>query len=562
MDSSQALSRPRSPDTYWLTRFMLLRWMGFVYVVAFYVAARQLVPLVGEHGLTPAPLYMQEVREALGSREIREDDQKGTQPGTPPQVKPASAWTAFWEEPSLFWFDDSDTMLRVIPWLGFALSCALLAGYTNAIVMTVLWIFYLSIVQVGQTWYGYGWEIQMSETGFLCIFLCPLLDPRPFPARAPPIAIIWLFRWLIFRIMLGSALIKLRGDSCWHDLTALYYHFETQPIPNPFSRYFHFLPHPILQFGVIWTFVVELVSPFFIFWPRWGRYIAGGIIISFQLTLIVSGNLSFFNWLTILPALACFDDRFWRWILPTWLKSSAMEAQLAAKPSVAMTITVWCAFALIAVLSIYPHRVQVGLLESGAPEYGYTSPVLNLIDPPGGQAMNTNFDSFHLVNTYGAFGSVGRERPVIVFEGTDGDDPSATTGWKEYPYVGSPWDPKLRPPFIAPYQPHLDWQLWFAAMGTPEEYSWTYNLVWKLLHNDPATLSLFAGNPFPEHPPKYVRAVLYIYHFAPLGNSEHVYWTRDRQYLWLGPYSTESSALLDVLRQEGWLRDSKAETGQ
>jgi len=509
MEPDDSSPHPTAPaDTYWLTRFMILRWMGFVYVVAFYVAARQLVPLVGANGLTPATLFFQEIKGQFGD-----------------------SLSGFMTLPSIFWIDCSDTWLRVVPWIGVVLSCFVLAGYANAMMMTVLWIFYLSIVQVGQTWYGYGWEIQMSETGFLCIFLCPLLDARPFPLRAPPWQIIFLFRWLIVRIMLGSALIKLRGDSCWRDLTALYYHFETQPIPNPFSRWFHFLPHPVLQFGVIWTFVVELISPFFAFWPRWGRYTAGGLIISFQFTLIVSGNLSFFNWLTILPALACFDDRFWRWIMPTFLTSYAVEAQLAAKPSRPMNGVVWAVTALVAVLSIQP--------------------ALNLLDPH--QAMNTSYDPLHLVNTYGAFGSVGRERPVIVFEGSDSADPDTATDWKEYPYVGSPWDPKLSPPFVAPYQPHLDWQLWFAAMATYRDYPWTLNLVWKLLHNDPAMLSLFAGNPFPDHPPRYIRAVIYTYHFAKPGNPEHVYWTRDRLGLWLPALSTDNTGLLSALRDEGWL---------
>ncbi len=513
MESTYSPERPAVPaDTYWLTRFVLLRWMGFVYVVAFYVAAKQLVPLVGADGLTPATLFFHGISQQLG----------GTTAG-------------FLTLPSIFWFDCSDTWLRVVPWIGVVLSCVVLAGYANAPMMTVLWIFYVSIVHVGQDWYGYGWEIQMCETGFLCIFLCPLLDARPFPLRPPPWQLILLFRWLIVRIMLGSALIKLRGDSCWRDLTALYYHFETQPIPNPFSRWFHFLPHPVLQFGVIWTFVVELGAPWFCFWPRWGRYIAGGLIISFQFTLIVSGNLSFFNWLTILPALACFDDRFWRWLMPTFLKSCAMEAQLAAKPSRATNGIAWAVLGLVAVLSIQP--------------------VLNLALPgEAGQAMNTSYDPLHLVNTYGAFGSVGRERPVIIFEGTDSADPAMATDWKEYPYVGSPWDPKLRPPFIAPYQPHLDWQLWFAAMATYREYPWTLNLAWKLLHNDSATLGLFAGNPFPDHPPRYVRAILYNYHFAKPGNPEHVYWTRDQPSLWLPALSVDSPELLDALRQEGWIK--------
>ncbi len=259
-------------DTYWLTRFVILRWLGFVYLIAFYVAARQLVPLVGADGLTPAPLFLDGVREHFGS-----------------------SWAAFQILPMVFWFNCSDTCLQIVPWLGVVLAAFLLAGYGNALTMTVMWFLYMSIVNVGQDWYGYGWEIQMIETGFLGIFLCPLLDPRPFPSRPSPLPVIFLFRWLIFRIMIGSALIKLRGDSCWTDLTALYYHFETQPIPNAVSRWFHFLPHPLLQFGVIWTFVVELIAPWFIFWPRWGRYIGGILIISFQFNLIISGNLSFFN---------------------------------------------------------------------------------------------------------------------------------------------------------------------------------------------------------------------------------------------------------------------------
>jgi hypothetical protein len=503
--------KPR--DTYWLTRFVLLRWMGFVYLVAFYVAAKQLVPLVGENGLTPAHIFFQRVVAS-------------------PQY--GSSFMGFLGFPSLFWIDCSDTWLRAIPWIGVVMSCFVLAGYANAIMMTVLWFFYVSIVHAGQDWYGYGWEIQMSETGFLCIFLCPLLDAQPFPLRAPPWQIIFLLRWLIFRIMLGSALIKLRGDSCWRDLTALYYHFETQPIPNPFSVWFHFLPHPVLKFGVIWTFVVELVAPFFIFWPRWGRYVAASIIISFQLTLIVSGNLSFFNWLTILPALACFDDRFWRGALPNFLASYATESQLAAKRSRPMEGMAWVVVVIVGALSI--------------------EPALNLLDPH--QEMNASFeyDTLHLVNTYGAFGSVGRERPVIIFEGTDSADPNAATDWKEYPYVGSPWDPKQPPPFIAPYQPHLDWQLWFAAMADYREYPWTLNLVWKMLHNDPATLSLLAGNPFPDRPPHFVRAVLYNYHFAKPGNPEHVYWTRDKIGAWLPALSVDSPELLDALRQEEWLK--------
>src|SRR5262245_22297753 len=184
--------------------------------------------------------------------------------------------------------------------------------------------------------------------------MCPLLDGRPFPRRPPPTLVLWLFRWLIFRIMLGAGLIKLRGDPVWRDLTALYYHFETQPLPNPLSRWFHLLPRSVLRGGVALNHLAELVSPWFVFWPRLARLAAGAIIIVFQLVLIFSGNLSFLNWLTIVPALACFDDRFLSRLLPRALARRAASAAGAAQPSAAMEATSWVIAALIALLSLQP----------------------------------------------------------------------------------------------------------------------------------------------------------------------------------------------------------------
>ena len=193
-----AAAAPRPAESWWLTRFAILRLLGFVYAAAFLSAALQLVPLIGSHGLLPVGRFLDEVREQLGS-----------------------PWVALGELPSLFWIDHSDAALRAVAWCGFALSCIVAAGYANAVLMAVLWVLYSSIVHVGQEWYGYGWEIQLIETGFLAIFLCPLLDGRPFPRRAPPVVVLWLFRWLILRIMLGAGLIKLRNDPAWRDLTAL-----------------------------------------------------------------------------------------------------------------------------------------------------------------------------------------------------------------------------------------------------------------------------------------------------------------------------------------------------
>ena len=270
------------------------------------------------------------------------------------------------------------------------------AGYANALLLAVLWGLYMSFVHLGQDWYGYGWEVQLLETGFLAIFLCHLLDARPFPRREPPLPILWLFRWLIFRMMLGAGLIKLRGDPAWRDFTALYYHFETQPLPNPLSRWLHFLPKLALRGGVGFNHLAELVAPWLVFWPRFARHTGGAIIVLFQVVLILSGNLSFLNWLTIVPALACFDDGFWSKILPRSLVRRAELAAASAVPSRPMRMTAWVVTCLVAVLSVQP--------------------VANMLSPH--QIMNTSFDPLDLVNTYGAFGTVGRERYNVIFEGT------------------------------------------------------------------------------------------------------------------------------------------------
>jgi hypothetical protein len=511
---TQALpSAPRSTDSYWLTRFVMLRLLGCVYAVAFLVAAEQILPLIGSHGLLPVDLFLERVQNAVGS--------------------PVAGFVRL---PSLFWFAHSDTVLQLAAWAGFSLSCVVVSGYANVIVMAALWALYMSFVHVGQDWYGYGWEIQLLETGFLAIFLCPLLDGRPFPKHAPPTVVFWLFRWLIFRIMLGSALIKLRGDPVWRNLTALYNHFETQPIPNPLSRWFHFLPHWILKGGVLFNFLAELVAPWFAFYPRIARRIAGAIMVLFQLALILGGNLSFLNWLTIVPALACFDDGLWAKLLPRVLVNRATTAAVLAQPDRPMQLAALTAAVVVGVLSLLP--------------------VANLISPQ--QIMNTSFNRLDLVNTYGAFGTIGGERLNVVFEGTDADVPDDHAVWRAYPYEALPVALDRRPPQIAPYQPHLDWQMWFASMSTPDRYPWTLHLVWKLLHNDPGALSLFVGNPFPQKPPRYIRAVLYRYEFDRPGNPEGNWWKREEMGLWLPPLSIDDPRLTGFLKQAGWLENTNS----
>jgi hypothetical protein len=493
-------------NSYWLTRFVILRLLGFVYAIAFLVAAQQLVPLIGARGLTPAHNFLSVVHSQFGSRTA-----------------------AMFHMPTLFWFGVSDNGLSIFAWVGFALSLVVLAGYANAVLLAVLWGMYMSIVHIGQIWYGYGWEIQLLETGFLSIFLCPLFDGRPFPKCRPPLLVIWLFRWLGFRIMVGAGLIKLRGDPCWRDLTCLYYHYETQPIPNPISRYLHFAPHWFHQIETAWNHFVELIVPWFSFGPRTARHIAGVLLVSFQIILIISGNLSFLNYITIIPFLACFDDTFLGRILPASLVKRAERATQESEPSrINNTIAIALSI-LVAYLSI--------------------APVLNLAS--GRQLMNYSYDPLDLVNTYGAFGTVGRIRPEIVFEGTEDAVITGDTKWKEYEFKAKPGDPNRRPAFTAPYQPRIDWQIWFAAMASPSDYPWTLHFVWRLLQNDSNTLSLLANNPFPNAPPHYIRARLYRYEFAPIG--ERAWWKREPIGEWLPALSADDEKFKRILAAMFWL---------
>jgi hypothetical protein len=486
--------------SYVLSRFLILRLLGLCYLAAFVSLADQVLPLVGHDGLLPADRFLERVGATLGSG-------------------------AFFRLPSLFWLGISDSALLVLAWCGAALSLLVAIGFANAIAMAVLWALYMSFVHIGQTWYGFGWEIQLLETGFLAIFLCPLLDPRPF--REPPVVVLWLYRWLILRIMLGAGLIKLRGDPCWRELTCLVHHYETQPIPNPLSRTLHFMPLWFHQAGVLYNHLAELVAPLFVFGPRPARLAAGLLLSAFQLMLILSGNLSFLNWLTLVPVLACFDDAFLEKVLPRPLVARAERAR--NEPSTAARRISLLLAALIGALSI--------------------APVANLLS--GEQLMNASFEPLALVNTYGAFGSVGKTRHEIVFEGTREPTPGPGTVWREYEFKCKPGDPARRPCVITPYHYRLDWQIWFAAMASPEEEPWAVHLVYKLLLGDPGALSLLAGNPFPEGPPTLIRARLYRYAFAPPSSGR--WWDRTLLGEWLPPLSLHDRRLLAFLAAEGFI---------
>lgn len=478
-------------ETYELTRWLFQRALAFVYLMGFTVALNQFRALCGEKGLYPAPAFIKRFH-----------------------------WR---NSPSLFFLRCDDRAFQVIAWIGVILSLFALSGqseqhglFLSMATWALLWVGYLSFVNVGQLFYSYGWETLLLETGFLGIFM------GSNDMRGAPV-IMWLVCWINFRVMFGAGLIKLRGDPCWRDLTCLCYHYETQPIPNPLSYYLHRMPVLLHKGGVLFTHFVELIVPFFYFAPPPLSYIAGILTIYFQLTLIISGNLSWLNYITIVVTIPCFDDRFLKHILP-------IELPVAETPS-------WIYVGLVAAYTFFV------LLRS-------IEPLRNLISRR--QIMNTSFDPLHLVNTYGAFGSISKHRHEIIVQGTNDDPSNESAEWREYEFKGKPGDVSRRPAVIAPYHLRLDWQMWFAAMDNYQNNPWFVHFVSKLLRGDAAMLKLIANNPFPDAPPKYIRAELFLYQFTTAADKSPDWWKRKRVDQFLGPISLDNPSLQRYMERYGW----------
>ncbi|MEU3949516.1 lipase maturation factor family protein [Streptomyces sp. NPDC029526] len=432
---------------YWLTREVFQRGLAALYVVAFLTAALQFRPLLGERGMLPVSRFVARVP-------LR-------------------------RSPSLFHLYFSDRFFALVAWTGCAVSGALLAGLGSVVPLwaamllwLVPWLLYLSIVNVGQTWYAFGWESLLLETGFLAVFLGN-------DEVAPPVVVLYLLWWVLFRVEFGAGLIKMRGDACWRELTCLYHHHETQPMPGPLSRFFHHLPRPLHRVEAAANHVTQLVVPFALFAPQPVASAAAALMILTQLWLVLSGNFAWLNWLTVVLALSALR-------LPS-------DAPRVPGPPTWYVVVVLAVSALLLLLS---HR-----------------PVRNMVSRR--QVMNRSFDPLHLVNTYGAFGSVSRVRHEVVIEGTSARTPHPDSDWQAYEFRGKPGDPRRRPRQFAPYHLRLDWLMWFAALSPAYAEPWFGALVRRLLEGDRDTLRLLRSSPFPpDAPPRYVRARLFRYRFS------------------------------------------------
>ncbi|WOF23564.1 lipase maturation factor family protein [Microbacterium betulae] len=471
-----------------LAREVLQRGIAALYVVAFLSTLNQFRPLLGERGLLPAPALLDRAR--------------------------SSSRAAKALRPTVFrWIRYTDRRLVALCAGGIAVGLMLVVGLPQAgppwapmACFLALWLGYMSVVSIGQTFYGFGWEMLLLEAGFLAAFLGSQDQP-------PPTAIVVLFWWLVFRLEFGAGMIKIRGGREWRDLTALTYHHETQPMPGPLSRQAHLLPRWFHRLEAIGNHIAQLVVPWLLFAPFLGLWlpgavpqlvgaIAAAIVVATQLWLVVTGNFAWLNIATIVLAFSAIA------VPPAGVPAASIPV-----PWLVVTSGVT---ALYLVLSWQPLR--------------------NLFSRH--QLMNASFNRWNLANAYGAFGTVTKERIEFVVEGTlDQDD----AGWREYGFRGKPGDVRRRPCQVAPYHLRLDWLMWFLPLGRGLD-GWFLALLLRLLEADRATLRLLAHDPFGGRPPRAVRVVSYRYRFATRAELRDtgVRWVRDRRRTVVPPSSLDA----------------------
>jgi predicted DCC family thiol-disulfide oxidoreductase YuxK len=484
------------PPTYFWARRWFLRALGLIYLIAFVSFWTQVDGLVGSNGMSPVSQFLPAVRQQLGS-------------------------DAYFLLPTLCWFDSSSAFLHFLCGGGVVLSLLLILGIAPALCLVALFVFYLSLASAGQVFLNFQWDVLLLETGFLSIFLAPWrLRPRELfwwpesatPATSSPVsrAGLFLLKILLFKLLLMSGVVKLTsGDDSWgwvnHSfhwsaLTALDYHYWSQPLPTLFAWWADKSPEWFKHFSVAFCLVVELIAPFFIWAPRRPRLIAAGLIIFLQIVIALTGNYCFFNLLTIALCMLLIDDAAIRTSRPN------RRAPINGAPNASPARTgralpnQLCSYAALAVI-IVTLPINARLIFSAFKPQSR---------PPGWLAnFYAQLEAFRIVNGYGLFRVMTKDRCEIVIEGSaDGVE------WLPYEFKWKPGDIKRVPGWCAPHQPRLDWQMWFAALESPEQNPWLVGLIVRLLEGSRDVTGLLARNQFPDKPPQYIRAMFYRYRFT------------------------------------------------
>jgi hypothetical protein len=481
-------------------RAIFLRGLALVYLAAFVSLVVQLDGLFGSRGILPAREFLDAVRPMLGQER-------------------------YLRLPTVFWLDASDRALHLVCWGGVVASAACAVGVVPRVCLGLLWVGYLSLMGVGQPFLGYQWDTLLLETGFLAILFAPGSLWLDQARREPAPLAVWLLRWLLFRLMLESGVVKLTsGDPAWRALQALAYHYETQPLPPWTSWYMHQLPAWFQKLSIGFMFWAELVAPWFVFGPRGLRLVAFVSLALLQFLIAATGNYGFFNVLALVLCLVLVDDRDWsrlgRW---RWARRAAGRGKPTAPTPALPPLpprSGWQRVPLgVAAAVIVLVTTMEGLDRTGA--------TIVFLGPL--ESLRQWVDPFHSTNAYGLFAVMTTERPEIVIEGSDDG-----LTWVPYTFRWKPGDLDRRPRFTTPHMPRLDWQMWFAALaGDCRTQRWFLAFEQRLLEGSPEVLGLLQHNPFPTHPPRYLRAQLYQYHFT--GRGAAAWWRRDPAGLFCPP---------------------------
>jgi predicted DCC family thiol-disulfide oxidoreductase YuxK/uncharacterized membrane protein YphA (DoxX/SURF4 family) len=470
---------------------LFLRLVGLCYLAAFVSLWVQVAGLIGSRGIVPVGEYLDAVRRQVGG----------------------ARWDLL---PTLCWLDSSDGFLNVLCGAGTAASLLALTGRVPAWSLLVCWISYLSLTGAGQVFLRFQWDALLLETGLLAIFLAPR-GPLLSLAKAPPSPVVlFLLRWLLFRLSFASGYVKLAsGDPAWRSLSALRYHYETQPLPPWTAWFLHQMPPWFQTLSCALMFAIELGAPFLIFAPRRLRLFAFGALVFLQIAIAASGNYAFFNLLAISLAVLLLDDAVFPEKWRRGLAGGVANGRRWPRPVVALVaaVVLLVSGTLMVAMLLRPRSVP--------------SPIVRLVRAVA---------PFQSVNSYGLFAVMTTSRPEISIEGSDD-----LQTWRPYVFRWKPGDPARRPRFVAPHQPRLDWQMWFAALASAEESPWLLSFVSRLLEGSPPVLGLLERNPFPQRPPRYIRAVLYDYRFtdAAQRRATGAWWRREETGLYLPVVSQE-----------------------
>ena len=490
------------PD-YRLTRWIFLRALGAIYLVAFVSLWGQIGGLIGHDGILPAGRFMSVVKQQCDAQGIGAE--------------------RFHLLPTLCWFDASDSFLKFQCAAGAMFSALLIFGIASAPCLALLWLIYLSLAVACRDFLGFQWDNLLLETGFLSIFLAPRQWLPRFSRETPvPRIVLWLLRLLLFKLMFSSGCVKLAsGDPNWRHLTALTFHYQTQPLPTWMAWYANQSPLWFLKTTCAVMFVIELAAPFLIFAPRRLRFIGGGAIAILQILIGLTGNYTFFNLLTLALCLLLLDDFIFQKLLPRKLLKLFTN-----RPSPVVTRRFhWFRIVTIPLAIIYASISIFQMAEIFGARTKLFYPVA---------AANEWLAPFRTVNGYGLFAVMTTERREIIVEGSDDGK-----NWLPYEFKYKPGDVMRRPAFVAPFQPRLDWQMWFAALGDYRQNPWFGNFCLRLLQGSPDVLALLEKNPFPKHPPRYIRAELYDYHFTDFAErrATGAWWKRELIGEYLPPVS-------------------------